>query len=84
LKILILPEDLAFTGTQELAERLSRNDRSSSCVTKHFMTYAIGGIMRSSVDAQRAKHLAQETTAVGGSLKSMITKVIMSEPFRLR
>jgi hypothetical protein len=80
----ILPDEVAFDGARELAQILSESEKFSFCVTKHFMTYALGKIIKEPVDEQWAKYLTQEAEAVGGSLKSMITRVLLSEPFRQR
>lgn len=80
----ILPDDVAFDGAQELAQLLSESKRFSYCVTKHFMTYSLGTILKGPVDEQWAEYLTQEASAAGGSLKSTITRVVLSEPFRQR
>lgn len=80
----VLPDDTAFYGAQELAQILSENERFSFCVTKHFMTYSIGQLLSSKTDEQWAKYLTQQAIEAGGSLKSIIKNVVLSEPFRER
>lgn len=80
----ILPEDVAFDGARELADILSESKKFPYCVTKHFMTYALGKIIKDPVDEQWAQYLTQEASDVGGSLKNTIVRIVLSEPFRRR
>ncbi len=79
-----MPDGETFEGAQELAVILAGMDRFPFCVTKHFMTYSIGRILNEPTDEQWAQYLTQEANAEGGSLKSLLKKVILSEPFRQR
>ncbi len=79
-----LPEDMNFEGAQELAAILSTDERFPFCVTKHFMTYSIGRVLKGNDDEQWAQYLTQQAVAEGGSLRSIIEKVVLSEAFRHR
>lgn len=80
----VMPDETTFDGAQELAQILADDPRFSYCVTKHFMTYALGSVMKEDLDEQWAQYLTQEAAAVDGSLRSMITQVVLSPPFRQR
>lgn len=79
-----MPDDTTFVGAQELADILAQDERFPFCVTKHFMTYSIGRILKARVDEDWAQYLTQEAAAEGGSLRTIIKKVVLSEVFRKR
>ncbi len=80
----IMPDDTAFTGADELAQILSDDPRFPVCVTKHFMTYAVGKVMSERTDEKWVNYLTAEAFVAGGSLKDIIVQVVLSEPFRQR
>jgi hypothetical protein len=80
----VLPGDVAFEGAFELAEILAEDPRFPRCVTKHFMTYALGRILKGKQDEQWVEYLTAGAQEQNGSLKDMIRIVVLSEPFRSR
>lgn len=80
----IMPDDTTFDGAQELAGILANDPRFPFCVTKHFMTYSLGSAMSENVDEDWATYLTEGADLSGGGLKSIITQVVLSRPFRER
>jgi hypothetical protein len=82
----VLPDGTTFDGATELSQILGDDPKFSRCVTKKFFTYAGGRLLGSSrTDDAWVEHvstLAEE--ADGGSLRSVIRSVLLSEPFRSR
>ena len=79
-----LPDEVHFEGALELAAILSTDERFPFCLTKHFMTYSIDRVLKGNVDEAWAQYLTQQAVAEGGSLRSIIKNVILSEAFRRR
>lgn len=80
----IMPDDTTFDGARELAGILANDPRFPFCVTKHFMTYSLGSAMSENVDEDWATYLTESADLSGGGLKSIITHVVLSRPFRER
>lgn len=80
----VLPGDIAFEGAFELAGILAADPRFPVCVTKHFMTYALGRILKGKDDDQWVEYLTADAQKANGSLKDMIRAVVLSEAFRSR
>lgn len=79
-----LPDGRAFNGALELGAILANDPRFPVCVTKKFMTYAIGRLMNQPDDAAWASYLSGRSQAGGGSLPGLIRTVVLSDSFRSR
>jgi len=74
----------AFSGAVELAAALSTDASFSACLTNKFMTFAIGRLLDQRDDATWVNYLANRAGASGGSLRTIIRTVMLSEAFRSR
>ncbi len=79
-----LPDGRAFNGAVELGNLLAGDARFPLCVTKKFMTFAIGRLLNQSDDVAWASYLSGRSLAAGGSLSSVIRTVLLSDGFRSR
>jgi hypothetical protein len=73
-----------FSGAVELAAALSTDASFSACLTNKFMTFAIGRLLDQRDDATWVHTLANRAQASGGSLRTIIRTVMLSEAFRSR
>jgi len=79
-----LPDGTAFDGAIELSQALSTGPRFSECLTRKFMTFAIGRLLNQKDDGAWVTYLSGNARSAGDSLKNMIRAVVMSEAFRSR
>jgi hypothetical protein len=79
-----MPDDTSFDGAQELAQLLADDERFPRCITQHFVTYAIGRLLSGRDDNGWVMYLTQQAGDADATLKSIITTVVLSEPFRRR
>jgi hypothetical protein len=79
----IPPENVAFVGGRELAQKLVSDPRFYKCMTDKLMTYGLG---RRMVDGDH--HFAEEVAATlstdQSSLAKLLERIIMSPAFRTR
>jgi hypothetical protein len=80
----VLPDGTSFEGALALGQILSEDPRFPRCLTKNFMTFAIGRILGDRNDNAWIEHLTDRARATDGSLKSIIRTVVLSEAFRSR
>ena len=81
----VLPDGTTFEGAAELGRILSEDPNFAKCLTKKFMTYAGGRLLsRDDNDEGWVEQLSARAQAEGGSLRSVIRTVLLSEPFRSR
>jgi hypothetical protein len=86
----VMPNGTRFDGAAELSQILGDDPKFTRCVTKKFFTYAgrrlLGAGDGASVrhDEAWVEHVAAQADAEGGSLRSIIRAVLLSEPFRSR
>ena len=73
-----------FNGAVELAAALSSDASFSACLTRKFMTFAVGRLLNQRDDAAWVSYLAGRAPRSGGSLKTIIRTVMLSEGFRSR
>jgi hypothetical protein len=72
-----------FTGASELAQLISQDPRYAKCVTKQFLTYAIGRPFSSPAGLTYARALAEHAMAAQqGKWRSWIAMIVSSEAFR--
>ena len=79
-----LPDGRPFNGAIELGNLLASDARFPRCVTRKFMTYAIGRLLNQPDDTAWASYLAGRSQAEGGSLPALIRAVLLSDSFRAR
>lgn len=79
-----LPDGATFNGALELSNLLADDPRFPRCVTRQFMTFAVGRLLDESADAAWVEYLATRAQAEDGSLKSIIRSVLLSEAFLSR
>ena len=81
----VLPDGVTrFTGAVELAAALSKDPAFSACLTRKFMTFAIGRLLNQRDDVAWVSYLSGRAMSSGGSLKTIIRTVMLSEGFRSR
>ncbi|HEX6243518.1 MAG TPA: DUF1588 domain-containing protein, partial [Polyangiales bacterium] len=80
----VMPDGSRFNGALELSGLLAADPRFSRCVTRQFMTFAVGRLLDGSVDEAWVEHLAARAQAEDGSLKSIIRTVLLSDAFLSR
>jgi hypothetical protein len=74
----------AFNGAAELSAALSKDPSFAACVTRKFMTFAVGRLLNQRDDAAWVSYLSGRAAGAGGSLKAIIRTVMLSEGFRSR
>jgi hypothetical protein len=74
----------AFNGATELSAALSKDPSFSACVTRKFMTFAVGRLLTQRDDAAWVSYLSGRAASAGGSLKAIIRTVMLSDGFRSR
>jgi Protein of unknown function (DUF1592)/Protein of unknown function (DUF1588)/Protein of unknown function (DUF1587)/Protein of unknown function (DUF1595)/Protein of unknown function (DUF1585) len=79
-----MPDGTAFNGAIELSKALSSGPRFSECLTRKFMTFAIGRLLNQRDDGAWVSYLSGSARSAGDSLKNMIRAVVLSEAFRSR
>ncbi len=80
-----LPNGSTFNGAVELANNLAKDPRFTSCVTKKFMTFAVGRLLNQKDDASWVSYLAGRAEQSGAaSLPSIIRAILLSDGFRSR
>jgi hypothetical protein len=79
-----LPDGRKFNGALELANLLAGDVRFPACVTKKFMTFAIGRLLNQPDDTAWAEYLAGRAQSAGGSLPAVMRSVLLSDSFRAR
>jgi hypothetical protein len=80
----MMPDDTPFEGARELARILADDERFAPCITEHFVTYAIGRLLKGKEDEGWVAYLTAEAGGQNATLKSIIETVVLSEPFRRR
>jgi hypothetical protein len=80
----MLPSGDSFDGALELGTLLAADPRFQRCLTKKFLTFAVGRLLDRPVDGAWVDHLAAQAQASGGSLKSIIRSALLSEAFLSR
>jgi hypothetical protein len=80
----MLPNGDAFDGALELSALLAADPRFPRCVTKKFLTFAAGRLLDRPADNAWVEQLAKRAQADGGSLKSIIRAVLLSDVFLSR
>jgi hypothetical protein len=82
-----LPNGTPFSGAVELGTALSADPRFAECVTRKFMTFAIGRLLNQKDDSAWVSYLANRarpSPEISGSLRGLIRTVMLSEAFRSR
>ncbi len=80
-----MPDGTLFDGAAELSRIIEQDPRFAQCITKKFLTYAGGRLLDTRPDYAWIEHLTSVAqTTGGGSLRSVIRTVLLSEPFRSR
>ena len=81
----VLPDGVTkFNGAVELAAALSKDASFSACLTRKFMTFAVGRLLNQRDDGAWVSYLSGLAMSSGGSLKTIIRTVMLSEGFRSR
>jgi hypothetical protein len=81
----VMPDGVTkFNGAVELAAALSKDAGFSACLTNKFMTFAIGRLLNQRDDGAWVSYLSGRAMSSGGSLKTVIRTVMLSEGFRSR
>ena len=81
----VLPDGVTkFNGAVELAAALSKDASFSACLTRKFMTFAVGRLLNQRDDGAWVSYLSGRAMSSGGSLKTIIRTVMLSEGFRSR
>jgi hypothetical protein len=75
-----------FEGPLDLSRQVASDPRFVPCVTSKFMTFGIGRQFQPVKPNDKAwvDYLGQQVGMAGGSLRTLIQKVVMSEAFRSR
>jgi hypothetical protein len=79
-----MPDGSTFNGALELSLLLADDPRFPRCVTRQFMTFAMGRLLDEPADAAWVDYLAARAQAANGSLGSIIRTVLLSEAFLSR
>jgi hypothetical protein len=79
-----LPNGTPFNGAIELSAALHGDPRFSECVTRKFMTFAVGRLLNQRDDGTWIAHLAARARTADSSLGTIIRTVMLSESFRSR
>jgi hypothetical protein len=79
-----MPDGTNFNGAVELGVALGGGPRFSECLTRKFMVFAIGRLLNQRDDDAWVSYLAGNARSAGGSLKSILRSVVLSEAFRSR
>jgi hypothetical protein len=74
----------SFDGAAELSAALSKDPSFTACVTRKFMTFAVGRLLNQRDDAAWVSYLSGRAVTAGGSLKAIIRTVMLSDGFRSR
>lgn len=77
----VLLGGIEFAGAVELSQRIAEDPRFSRCVSQQLMTYALGRGMRRA-DEVWVHAVTERAEAEGGSLRDVITQIVLSPPFR--
>lgn len=78
-----LPDGRKFSGAQELASIIAADPRFPLCLAEKLFVYALGrGV--TSTDRPYLSDIDQQLSAQGGSLSTLISLIVLSEPFRAR
>jgi hypothetical protein len=78
-----LPGDLDFNGSYELAQLLVEDERYVECVSEKVLIYALGrGLHR--WDAPQLHAIEDNVRASDGTIRDVITEVVLSAAFRMR
>jgi Protein of unknown function (DUF1588)/Protein of unknown function (DUF1585) len=81
----VMPDGTSFYGAQELSEKIGADVRHAECITSKFLTYAGRRLLENRNDEAWVSYLtllAQDND--GGSLRSVIRSIVLSQPFRTR
>lgn len=78
------PSGDSFNGALELSTLLAADPRFQRCVTKKFLTFAVGRLLEGPADGAWVERVAAQAQANGGSLKSIIRSVLLSDVFLSR
>jgi hypothetical protein len=75
-----------FDGAVDLSHQIASDARFVPCVTSKFMTFGIGRQFLPARPNDKAwvDYLGQEVRKAGGSLRTLIEKVVLSDAFRSR
>jgi hypothetical protein len=75
-----------FEGPLDLSRQIASDPRFVPCVTSKFMTFGIGRQFQLSKVNDKAwvDYLGQQVGMAGGSLRTLVQKVVMSDAFRSR
>jgi hypothetical protein len=80
-----LPDGTPFDGALELSAALAGDGNFGRCLTKKFMTFAIGRlVLNQAEDNAWVDTLSARAAAGDNSLRSIVGSVILSEDFRSR
>ena len=82
-----LPNGTMFSGAVELGTALSADPRFAECVTRKFMTFAIGRLLNQKDDSAWVSYLANRARPapeIAGNLRGLIRTVMLSDAFRSR
>ena len=77
-----LPDGTAFNGAVELANLLAKDPRFTDCVTRKFMTFAVGRLLNQAGDKTLVAALSAKARAANGSFTSIVRSVLLSDGFR--
>jgi hypothetical protein len=80
----VLPDGTSFNGAVDMAGVLGRDARFSDCVTRKFMTFAVGRLLNQPTDGALVASLATKARAASGSFTSIVRQVLLSDGFRSR
>ena len=79
----VLPDGTEFADAVELSQVLVDDGSFAECATEKMMIYALGRGVGFS-DLSYVRHVAEVFEANDHQLRSLITEVVLSEPFRYR
>jgi hypothetical protein len=80
----VLPDGTSFNGAVDMATVLARDARFSDCLTRKFMTFAVGRLLNQPSDGALVASLAAKARAASGSFPSIVRQVLLSDGFRSR
>jgi hypothetical protein len=79
-----LPDGTAFNGAVELAGVLGKDPRFTDCVTRKFVTFAVGRLLNQPTDDALVQSISTKAKAASGTLASVIRESLLSDAFRTR
>jgi hypothetical protein len=77
------PEGTAFNGPRELSQVVAKDPRFRPCLSGALLKYSLGRGLRDS-DAPYVTDLSQAAAGASLGLHELLTRIVMSDPFRQR